>query len=87
MTALNQNVVKLETSNPFTFLERQSFAILHRLVYGREQAFYDAHIQRAESTLGMIVSGGTLANVSAIWCARTAGSVPTTDSPGFIRQG
>lgn len=70
MTALNQNVVKLETSNAFTFYERQALAMMHRLVFDQESSFYDTHVQRPESTLGMIVSGGTLANLAALWCAR-----------------
>lgn len=87
MTALNQNVVKLETSNVFTFYERQSLAMLHRLVYGREQAFYDHHIQRADSTLGMIVSGGTVANLAAIWCARNHRLGPKDGFPGVHLAG
>ncbi len=80
MTALNQNVVKLETSDAFVFQERQAIGMLHQLVYGREQSFYDSHVQRAESTLGTIASGGTLGNVSAIWCARNRRLGP---KPGF----
>ena len=70
MTALNQNVVKLETSNAFTFYERQAIAMLHRQVFGLAPSFYAQHVQRRESTLGTLASGGTLANVAALWCAR-----------------
>jgi glutamate decarboxylase len=87
MTAINQNVVKLETSNVYTFQERQALAILHRLVYGREDGFYDRHVQRVESTLGMIVSGGTLANVSAIWCARNRRLGPKEGFAGIHQAG
>ncbi|MCL2725083.1 MAG: aminotransferase class V-fold PLP-dependent enzyme [Polyangiaceae bacterium] len=87
MTALNQNVVKLETSNAFTFYERQALAILHRLVYGRDQAFYDAHIQHTESTLGMLASGGTLANLAALWCARNVRLGPKGDFAGVRVEG
>ena len=87
MTALNQNVVKLETSNALTFQERQALAILHRLVYGRDQDFYDFHIQRAESTLGMVASGGTLANMSAMWCARNARLGPKDGFAGIFQTG
>lgn len=79
MTTLNQNVVKLETSEAFTFLERQALGMIHRLVYGLPAGFYDQHVQNAESTLAMLVSGGTLANVSALWCARNA-SLPAKGS-------
>jgi putative pyridoxal-dependent aspartate 1-decarboxylase len=70
VTALNQNVVKLETADALVFQERQAIGILHRLVFGYEQPFYDAHVQGAASTLGTMVSGGTLGNLSALWCAR-----------------
>ncbi len=80
MSALNQNVVKLETSDAFVYQERQAIGMLHRLVFGREQSFYDTHVQLAESTLGTIASGGTLANVSALWCARNRRLGP---KPGF----
>src|SRR5205085_1885057 len=87
ITALNQNVVKLETSDALAFQERHAIAILHRLVYGREQAFYDAHVQNAESTLGTIVSGGTLGNISAIWCARNRRLGPREGFAGIHQTG
>ncbi|MDB4968770.1 MAG: putative pyridoxal-dependent aspartate 1-decarboxylase [Myxococcales bacterium] len=70
ITALNQNVVKIETSNGFTHFERQALAMMHRLVYGRDERFYAAHTQDPDSSLGMMVSGGTLGNLAALWCAR-----------------
>jgi putative pyridoxal-dependent aspartate 1-decarboxylase len=87
ITALNQNVVKLETSDALALQERQAIAILHRLVYGREQAFYDVHVQRAESTLGTIVSGGTLGNISALWCARNRRLGPCEGFAGIHQAG
>lgn len=70
MTALNQNVVKTETSKVLTFYERQALARLHRVIYGFPQAFYDQHVQDHAGTLGIITSGGTIANVTALACAR-----------------
>jgi putative pyridoxal-dependent aspartate 1-decarboxylase len=70
MAAMNQNVVKIETSKAFTPLERQTLAMIHRLIFNRSAGFYDEHVQRQESTLGIITSGGTLANITALWCAR-----------------
>src|SRR5262249_5882403 len=70
VAALNQNVVKIETSNSFTQLERQALAMLHRLVYGRDEAFYREHAQGPDSTLGVMVSGGTVGNITGLWCAR-----------------
>jgi glutamate decarboxylase len=72
MTAMNQNVVKMETSRVLTFYERQALARLHRLIYGLPADFYDRHVQEHASTLGIITSGGTLANVTALACARNA---------------
>jgi glutamate decarboxylase len=87
ITALNQNVVKLETSDAFAFQERQAIGMLHRLVYGREQSFYDSHVQLAESTLGTIASGGTLGNVSALWCARNRRLGPKQGFAGVHQTG
>jgi glutamate decarboxylase len=70
MTALNQNVVKTETSRVLTFLERQALARLHRLVYSLPDHFYEQHAQDGASTLGIVTSGGTIANVTALACAR-----------------
>lgn len=70
MTAKNQNVVKIETSKAFTPLERQTLTMIHRLIFNQADDFYDDHVQKKESTLGIITSGGTLANITALWCAR-----------------
>ncbi|HEY0019543.1 MAG TPA: aminotransferase class V-fold PLP-dependent enzyme [Longimicrobium sp.] len=70
VAALNQNVVKLETAASLTPYERQALGIMHRLAYGYGDAFYDAHVQAPESTLGILTSGGTVANLTAMWCAR-----------------
>ena len=72
LTAMNQNVVKVETAKTLTLQERQTVAMIHRLVYGITDGFYAEHIQNPESTLGMLVSGGTVANTTALWCARNA---------------
>lgn len=70
VTALNQNTVKLETSGMLTFYERQALAMLHELVYGLPAAFYNEHSQLSSSTLGIMTSGGTIANLTALLCAR-----------------
>jgi putative pyridoxal-dependent aspartate 1-decarboxylase len=87
LTALNQNVVKVETSDAFTFYERQSLAMLHRLFYSAGASFYDTHAQNAESTLGMMVSGGTLANVAGLWCARNRRLGPKGGFAGVRLEG
>ncbi len=70
VTALNQNVVKVETSKVATLIERQVLAILHRVVYERESAFYEPLVSRPSSVLGIVTSGGSLSNVTALWLAR-----------------
>jgi glutamate decarboxylase len=75
---MNQNAVKVETASAVTFLERETLAKLHHAFYGQEPVFYATHAHRAEACLGAITSGGTLANLTALWCARNAalGTVP-----------
>jgi|SoiMethySBSTD1v2_1073268.scaffolds.fasta_scaffold70707_2 putative pyridoxal-dependent aspartate 1-decarboxylase len=70
IVAMNQNVVKAETAKALTPYERQSLAMLHRLVFERSEAFYSEHVQNVGSSLGIICSGGTIANLTALWCAR-----------------
>ncbi|MBF0245141.1 MAG: putative pyridoxal-dependent aspartate 1-decarboxylase [Planctomycetes bacterium] len=72
MAAMHQNLVKIETSRAFTLLERQTLAILHRTIYGRDENFYILHAQNRNSTLGIHCSGGTIANIHALWVARNA---------------
>lgn len=70
MTALNQNMVKTETSKSFTPLERQVIAMLHHLVYRRSAEFYAQWMHDSTAALGVLCSGGTLANITALWAAR-----------------
>ncbi len=87
VSSLNQNVVKLETSGAFTAFERQALALLHRLVYQEADSFYAEHTQDPESTLGMMVSGGTLGNVAALWCARNRCLGPKAGFAGVEQEG
>jgi glutamate decarboxylase len=70
MVALNQNMVKMETAKSFSFLERQALAMMHRLIYNFDVDFYNKNIQQSQSTLGIMTTGGTTANIIALWCAR-----------------
>lgn len=87
LTVLNQNVVKVETAKSLSPYERQTLAIMHRLVYGCAGEFYEQHAQHSESTLGMLVSGGTLANLTALWCARNTCFAPRGDFRGIEEDG
>lgn len=87
VTALNQNVTKSDASRALTLCERQALAVLHRLVYDRAADFYGRHIQNTESTLGIVTAGGTVANLTALWCARNAAFGPRGDFAGIERDG
>jgi putative pyridoxal-dependent aspartate 1-decarboxylase len=77
---LNQNLVKSDGSRALALIERQTLAMLHRLVYAYGDGFYDGHVQRHDGVLGIMTSGATLANLAGLWCARNA-SLPRT--PAF----
>ena len=70
MMALKQNLVKIETSKAFTPLARQVIGMLHHLVYGFDDEFYGRFTQAADHALGSYCSGGTVANITALWVAR-----------------
>ncbi|MCG9683172.1 putative pyridoxal-dependent aspartate 1-decarboxylase [Vibrio sp. Isolate23] len=70
MIALNQNLVKIETSKAFTPLERQVLGMLHRLIYNQNDEFYAQWMHSANHSLGAFCSGGTIANITALWVAR-----------------
>lgn len=87
MMALNQNTVKTETSKAFTPLERQVLGMLHRLVFGLDDAFYAHHVQSARHALGAFCSGGTIANITALWVARNNALPPGAGFEGVSREG
>lgn len=87
MTALNQNLVKVETSKAFTPMERQVLAMLHRLVYRGDDPFYDRWIHDSGHALGAFCSGGTIANVTALWVARNRLFAPDGEFRGIAREG
>jgi len=72
VTALNQNLVKIETSKVVSILEKQVIAKIHRIIYKENESFYKEHVQNAETTLGCFTKDGTLANITALWVARNS---------------
>ncbi|SMG00104.1 pyridoxal-dependent aspartate 1-decarboxylase PanP [Burkholderia singularis] len=70
LAALNQNVVKTETSAAMTALERQVIGMLHKLVFSGEDAFYRRWLHSGDHALGVFCSGGTVANLAALWASR-----------------
>ncbi|MBP8152860.1 MAG: decarboxylase, partial [Aeromonas sp.] len=70
LVMLNQNPMKMESSRLLSFLEREVLAKLHRLVYREDDGFYEAQMHAKDAALGVMTSGGTIANVTALWLAR-----------------
>jgi glutamate decarboxylase len=87
VAALNQNVVKLETSKVVSIVEKQVLAKIHRLIYNRDEAFYQEHVQSPFTTLGGFVEDGTLANVTALWVARNLALGPKNGFSGIEKEG
>ena len=67
---LNQNMMKIESCRGLHFLERQVLAMLHREVFGRTESFYQQFMHHRNANLGCFTSGGTIANITAMWMAR-----------------
>lgn len=87
MLALNQNLVKIETSKAFTPLERQVLGMLHGIVYDQDNGFYQDNLHNAQRALGAFCSGGTTANITALWVARNQMFPPTDDFSGLAHEG
>ena len=87
MVGLNQNLVKIETSKAFTPLERQVLGMMHHLAYGADESFYGKWMHSAKTSLGAFCSGGTVANITALWIARNRLLKPQGDFKGINSQG
>ncbi|MFC1235632.1 pyridoxal-dependent aspartate 1-decarboxylase PanP [Vibrio sp. F74] len=87
MIALNQNLVKIETSKAFTPLERQVLGMLHRLIYQQDDAFYEQWMHSAKHSLGSFCSGGTIANITALWVARNNALKADNEFNGVENEG
>ena len=87
MVGLNQNLVKIETSKAFTPLERQVLGMMHRLVYQEEDVFYKEWMHSANHSLGAFCSGGTVANLTALWVARNNLLKADGDFTGVAKEG
>ena len=87
VAALNQNVVKLETSKIVSVVEKQLLAKIHRLIYCRNDRFYDEHVQNTRTALGAFTEDGTLANITALWVARNNLFPPKEGFSGIEKEG
>ncbi len=85
--ALNQNVVKIETSKVFSILEKQVLAKIHRLIFNLDEAFYQTHVQHTDTALGCFTENGTLANLTAFWVARNKLFPPREGFGGISNEG
>jgi glutamate decarboxylase len=48
---MNQNVVKVETSNILTLIERQVIGTLHHVFFNESEAFYEDNMQNPKFAL------------------------------------
>ncbi|MCC8365490.1 putative pyridoxal-dependent aspartate 1-decarboxylase [Xenorhabdus sp. PB61.4] len=87
LTALNQNVVKLETSHALTALERQVLGMMHKLVYNYDDNFYQKWLHNGDHALASFCSGGTVANLTALWACRNQLMPADDDFAGLAREG
>lgn len=85
--ALNQNVVKLETSKVLSVVEKQVLAKIHRLIYQFSDAFYHEHVQHVDTALGCFAENGTIANLTALWVARNKLFPPKNGFAGIEQEG
>jgi glutamate decarboxylase len=87
VAALNQNVVKLETSKVVSILEKQVIAKIHRLIFNCDESFYQDHVQNTDTSLGSFMEGGTTANLTALWVARNTALGPKAGFGGIEKEG
>jgi len=87
VAALNQNVVKIETSKVVSVVEKQVLAKIHRLIFQKSDGFYNEHIQSTSTTLGCFTENGTLSNLTALWIARNVLFAPKTGFDGVEKEG
>ncbi|MFO7666881.1 MAG: putative pyridoxal-dependent aspartate 1-decarboxylase [Desulfobacterales bacterium] len=85
--ALNQNVVKLETSKVLSVIEKQVLAKIHRIIYRQSDEFYIEHVQNTRTSLGCFTENGTLANLTALWVARNTQFAPKEGFEGADKEG
>ncbi|MBU1570340.1 MAG: putative pyridoxal-dependent aspartate 1-decarboxylase [Proteobacteria bacterium] len=87
VAALNQNVVKLETSKVLSVIEKQVLAKIHRIIYRQSEEFYLEHVQNTYTSLGCFTENGTLANLTALWVARNSQFGPKEGFEGVDKEG
>ena len=61
--------------------------MLHRLIYQKNDAFYSQWMHSANHSLGAFCSGGTIANITALWVARNNALKADGDFQGVEKEG
>jgi len=61
--------------------------MLHGMVYEGDQRFYDENLHNPRKALGAFCSGGTTANITALWVARNQMFPPTESFAGLASDG
>ena len=83
IATLNQNQVKVETAYSSTLVEKQVLGWMHRQIYRFDDAFYSACFQSNDATLGNMVNGGTMGNLTALSVALES-QMPGLRKKGFL---
>src|SRR5690606_37606523 len=78
---------KVETSKAFTPLERQVIGMIHHLIYQRDEEFYQHYMHDRSHAIGSFCSGGTIANLTALWAARNNLFPPGDGFAGLAQEG
>ncbi|CCO47562.1 putative Diaminobutyrate decarboxylase [Vibrio nigripulchritudo SOn1] len=87
ITEMNQNVVKVETSNILTLIERQVIGTLHHAYFDKSHSFYKEKMQNPNVCLGVGTSGGTLANITAMSFALNKMFSKSNSFEGIAQEG
>ena len=85
VVAMNQNTVKLGIQGPECFGARDSRKIPQAGLWHAGRVLRGAY-PGTHTTLGVVTSGGTIANTTALWCARNTGLPATMVSPALKRK-
>lgn len=83
IATLNQNQVKIETAYSSTLVEKQILGWMHRQIYRSDDAFYRDCFLSNESSLGNMVNGGTMGNLTALSVALES-QIPGLRKKGFL---
>jgi glutamate decarboxylase len=70
-----------------TALERQVIGMLHKLVFGQDDACYQRWLHSGDHALGGFCSGGTVANLTALWASHNNLLRPRAGFVGVNRVG